>query len=161
MPRRKPQRHRGVTRHFAQRLVIQHTPPTAEHVESVSSAAHCKHLTERRTALVHFIRWFPPMMMCTATGNTPFRLNLHVDDGAYLNLWSNRAGKSTLLAMLVAQMHRYHNARVFAFDKKYSMFAMSQLGGLHPDIGSVGSRKRPPLRHWRIWTAILNGAVVH
>ncbi|WP_335928940.1 helicase HerA domain-containing protein, partial [Vibrio parahaemolyticus] len=86
----------------------------------------------------------PPMMMCTATGNTPFRLNLHVDDvGHTLIFGPTGAGKSTLLAMLVAQMHRYHNARVFAFDKKYSMFAMSQLGGLHLDIGSVGSREAP------------------
>ncbi|EJE8675443.1 DUF87 domain-containing protein [Vibrio parahaemolyticus] len=86
----------------------------------------------------------PPMMMCTATGNTPFRLNLHVDDvGHTLVFGPTGSGKSTLLAMLVAQMHRYPNARVFAFDKKYSMFAMSQLGGLHLDIGSVGSREAP------------------
>ncbi|HBC3902267.1 helicase HerA domain-containing protein [Vibrio harveyi] len=86
----------------------------------------------------------PPMMMCTAAGNTPFRLNLHVDDvGHTLVFGPTGSGKSTLLAMLVAQMHRYANTRVFVFDKKHSMYAMSQLGGAHFDIGSVGSREAP------------------
>ncbi|WP_299695928.1 DUF87 domain-containing protein, partial [uncultured Vibrio sp.] len=53
------------------------------------------------------------------------------------------AGKSTLLAMLVAQMTRYPKAQIFAFDKGRSMYALSQLGGLHINIGESGSRARP------------------
>ncbi len=86
----------------------------------------------------------PPLMMCTAAGNTPFRLNLHVGDlGHTLVFGPTGAGKSTLLAMIVAQMHRYEDARIFSFDKKHSMFALSQLGGQHLDIGAIGSREKP------------------
>ncbi|MEZ8995919.1 conjugal transfer protein TrbE [Vibrio sp. 10N.222.54.A1] len=86
----------------------------------------------------------PPLMVCTAAGNTPFRLNLHVSDvGHTLMFGPTGAGKSTLLAMLVAQMSRYPNARIFAFDKSHSMYALSQLGGLHLDIGANGSREQP------------------
>ena len=86
----------------------------------------------------------PPLMVCTAAGNTPFRLNLHVSDvGHTLMFGPTGAGKSTFLAMLVAQMMRYQGARIFAFDKKYSMYALSQLGGLHLDIGASGSREKP------------------
>ncbi|MDN4727974.1 hypothetical protein QYZ40_26770 [Vibrio parahaemolyticus] len=56
----------------------------------------------------------PPMMMCTATGNTPFRLNLHVDDvghtlifgptGAgnqpYWPCWSRRCTATPMLGYL-------------------------------------------------------------
>lgn len=86
----------------------------------------------------------PPLMMCTAVGNTPFRLNLHVNDvGHTLIFGPTGAGKSTLLATLVAQMSRYDNAQVFAFDKGYSMYALSQLGGTHLNIGEHGSREHP------------------
>lgn len=78
----------------------------------------------------------PPLMVCTATGNTPYRLNLHVDDvGHTLILGPTGAGKSTLLATLAMQLFRYPKMQGFAFDKGNSLYAVSQLGGVHMDIG--------------------------
>lgn len=78
----------------------------------------------------------PALMYCTAEGNAPFRLNLHVADvGHTLIFGPTGAGKSTLLAELVAQFMRYKNACVYAFDKGRSMYAVSQCGGVHFEIG--------------------------
>ncbi|GAM65495.1 conjugative transfer protein trbE [Vibrio ishigakensis] len=86
----------------------------------------------------------PPLMVCTASGNTPFKFNLHVSDvGHTLMFGPTGAGKSTCLAFIAAQLFRYPNARLFAFDKKHSMYTMTQLGGTHIDIGATGSRSAP------------------
>ena len=78
----------------------------------------------------------PPLMYCNAEGNTPFRFNLHVNDlGHTLVFGPTGAGKSTLLATIAAQFMRYPNASLFAFDKGNSMYAISQCGGKHFDIG--------------------------
>lgn len=78
----------------------------------------------------------PPLMYCSAEGNTPFRFNLHVRDlGHTLIFGPTGSGKSTLLAMIAAQFMRYQDATLFAFDKGNSMYAVSQCGGLHFDIG--------------------------
>lgn len=88
----------------------------------------------------------PPWMYCAAEGNTPFRLNLHVGDvGHSLIFGPTGAGKSTLLAVLIAQFMRYRNAHVYAFDKGNSLFAISQCGGQHYDIGREGSPSFAPL----------------
>ncbi|HIF9415329.1 TPA: conjugal transfer protein TrbE [Photobacterium damselae] len=82
----------------------------------------------------------PPLMYCNAEGNTPFRFNLHVNDlGHTLVFGPTGAGKSTLLATIAAQFMRYPNASLFAFDKGNSMFAISQCGGKHFDIGGDNS----------------------
>lgn len=81
----------------------------------------------------------PPLMYCSAEGNTPFRLNLHVEDlGHTLVFGPTGSGKSTLLATMAAQFMRYPGATLFAFDKGNSMYAVSQCGGDHFDIAGEG-----------------------
>ncbi|MDG2642402.1 conjugal transfer protein TrbE [Vibrio parahaemolyticus] len=83
----------------------------------------------------------PPLMYCSAEGNTPFRFNLHVKDlGHSLIFGPTGAGKSTLLAMIAAQFMRYPKASLFAFDKGNSMYSLSQCGGLHFDIGGDNTK---------------------
>ncbi|MGE4529896.1 MAG: conjugal transfer protein TrbE [Acidithiobacillus sp.] len=78
----------------------------------------------------------PVLMRANTDGNTPFRISLHAGDLAHtVILGPTGMGKSTLLAMLVAQQFRYAHAQVFAFDKGYSMFPLvSAAGGQHYDI---------------------------
>ena len=90
----------------------------------------------------------PPVMQTVTTGDTPFRLNLHVGDvGHTLVFGPTGAGKSTLLASLHAQFRRYRSrprrdgshvpATITAFDKGRSLFALCQAtGGMHYDIGN-------------------------
>src|SRR5262249_55967088 len=80
----------------------------------------------------------PPLMLSATGGQTPFHLNLEVDDvGHTLIEGPSGSGKSTLLAMLMAQWRRYEGAQVFAFDKGYSAFPLcSACGGDFYDIGA-------------------------
>ena len=90
----------------------------------------------------------PPVMQTVTTGDTPFRLNLHVGDvGHTLIFGPTGAGKSTLLASLHAQFRRYRSrahrdgshvpATITAFDKGRSLFALCKAsGGKHYDIGN-------------------------
>jgi type IV secretion system protein TrbE len=83
----------------------------------------------------------PPLMQ-VASGSTPFRLNLHVDDvGHTLIFGPTGSGKSTLLALIAAQFRRYAGAQVFAFDKGGSMLPLTLgLNGDHYQIGGdIGS----------------------
>ncbi len=75
----------------------------------------------------------PALMYCVTTGNSPFRLNLHVRDlGHTLMIGPTGAGKSTALAMIVAQLRRYKGMQIFVFDKGYSLYALTKAcGGLH------------------------------
>ncbi len=79
----------------------------------------------------------PPLMQ-VASGSTPFRLNLHVDDvGHTLVFGPTGSGKSTLLALIAAQFRRYPDAQVFAFDKGQSMLPLTlATGGDHYDVGA-------------------------
>jgi type IV secretion system protein VirB4 len=79
----------------------------------------------------------PPLMQ-VASGSTPFRLNLHVDDvGHTLIFGPTGSGKSTLLALIAAQFRRYENAQIFAFDKGRSLLPLTQAaGGGHYEIGA-------------------------
>jgi type IV secretion/conjugal transfer VirB4 family ATPase len=83
----------------------------------------------------------PPLMQ-VATGSTPFRLNLHVDDvGHTLIFGPTGSGKSTLLALLAAQFRRYARAQIFAFDKGNSLLPLTlACGGAHYEIGADGSK---------------------
>nr|ABN47169.1 probable conjugal transfer protein TrbEa [Sinorhizobium meliloti SM11] len=78
----------------------------------------------------------PPLMQ-VASGSTPFRLNLHVDDvGHTLIFGPTGSGKSTLVALIAAQFCRYEGAQVFAFDKGNSMLPLTLgVGGDHYEIG--------------------------
>jgi type IV secretion system protein VirB4 len=79
----------------------------------------------------------PPLMQ-VASGSTPFRLNLHVDDvGHTLVFGPTGSGKSTLLALIAAQFRRYAGAQLFCFDKGRSMFPLTvAAGGAHYDVGA-------------------------
>jgi type IV secretion/conjugal transfer VirB4 family ATPase len=79
----------------------------------------------------------PPLLMASSTGATPFGLNLHVQDlGHTLILGPPGTGKSTLLALIVAQWFRYPRAKVVCFDKGQSMYVLNQAaGGQFYDLG--------------------------
>ena len=65
-------------------------------------------------------------MHTQTTGNTPFRLNLHVDDvGHTMIVGPTGSGKSVLLAILAAQFRRYPEAQVYFFDKDGSIKALT------------------------------------
>lgn len=84
----------------------------------------------------------PPLMYCVTTGNSPFRLNLHIRDlGHTIMFGPTGAGKSTALALLIAQFRRYKNASVFAFDKGLSLYPLcSACGGKHFTVAGDDSR---------------------
>lgn len=79
----------------------------------------------------------PPLMQ-VASGSTPFRLNLHVDDvGHTLVFGPTGSGKSTMLALICAQFRRYAGAQIFAFDKGKSLLPLTLAAeGDHYEIGS-------------------------
>lgn len=88
----------------------------------------------------------PPIMVASAQGSSVFRLNLHVDDvGHTLVFGPTGSGKSTLLAMLVAQVMRYENVSIYAFDVGNSLYTLSQCGGQHFDIGKSSLPSFAPL----------------
>lgn len=78
----------------------------------------------------------PPLLQ-VASGSTPFRLNLHVDDvGHTLIFGPTGSGKSTLLALIAAQFRRYANTQIFAFDKGRSLYPLTlAASGDHHDVG--------------------------
>lgn len=78
-----------------------------------------------------------PLMYAATSGATPFRVNLHVGDlGHTLMVGPPGAGKSTFLGAIAAQWFRYPRAQVFAFDKGYSLLALtSATQGEFYDIG--------------------------
>lgn len=88
----------------------------------------------------------PPLMQ-VASGSTPFRLNLHVDDvGHTLIFGPTGSGKSTLLALIAAQFRRYAGAQVFAFDKGRSLLPLTLAsGGDHYEVGEGEGRHGPAL----------------
>ncbi|AIL64742.1 Type IV secretion system protein virB4 [Rickettsiales bacterium Ac37b] len=72
----------------------------------------------------------PPLFYSTTTGNSPFRVSLHVGDvGHTLILGPTGAGKSTLLSFMMAQHFRYQDAKVFCFDKGYSAYIIAKASG--------------------------------
>lgn len=89
------------------------------------------------TAPCPFYPHASPPLMQVASGSTPFRLNLHVDDvGHTLVFGPTGSGKSTLLALIAAQFRRYAGAQIFAFDKGRSMMPLTlAAGGDHYEIG--------------------------
>ncbi len=62
-----------------------------------------------------------PHLLCSTTGDTPFRLHLAVGDvGHTLVIGPTGAGKSTLLGMLALGWLKYPRAQVIIFDKDRS-----------------------------------------
>jgi len=83
----------------------------------------------------------PPLFFAATTGSTPFRFNLHYGDvGHTLIVGPPGSGKSTFLGFGVAQFFRYPRAQVFAFDKGYSLYVLTQAcGGEFYDLGAEKS----------------------
>ena len=85
----------------------------------------------------------PPLLYGATSGSTPFRLNLHVGDvGHTLIFGPTGAGKSTLLALIAAQFRRYKDARITAFDKGRSLFALVSRGR-RPALRSCRRQRQP------------------
>ena len=84
----------------------------------------------------------PCLTYAKTSGSTPFRFNLHVADvGHSLVLGPTGAGKSSLLGLLAAQWPRYQGARIVAFDRGRSLFALTEaVGGQHYDLGGEYSK---------------------
>lgn len=80
----------------------------------------------------------PPLMQVGSGGQTPFRINLHVNDvGHTLVFGPTGNGKSTLLSLMCAQFRRYRNSQVFAFDKGRSIMPLCKsVGGIFYDVAS-------------------------
>lgn len=80
----------------------------------------------------------PPLIYTQTTGNTPFRLNLHVGDvGHSLIVGPTGSGKSVLLNCLEASFRRYKNANVIIFDKGSSSKVLTMgVGGHFYDLGN-------------------------
>jgi type IV secretory pathway VirB4 component len=75
--------------------------------------------------------------MQVASGSTPFRLNLHVDDvGHTLIFGPTGSGKSTLAGADRRAVPPLRRAQIFAFDKGNSMLPLTlAAGGDHYEIG--------------------------
>jgi type IV secretion system protein VirB4 len=85
----------------------------------------------------------PPLLQAASVGTTPFRLNLHVDDvGHTIILGPTGSGKSTLLALIASQFERYNESQIFAFDKGYSMYALTEAchDAIHYDLGTLADK---------------------
>ena len=68
----------------------------------------------------------PALMHCVTQGATTFRLNLHVNDlGHSVVFGRTGSGKSTLLALIAAQLRRYPNMSIYAFDKGLSLYPLT------------------------------------
>jgi type IV secretion system protein VirB4 len=78
---------------------------------------------------------------CSTVGDTPFRLNLAVQDvGHTLIIGPTGAGKSTLLGLLAMQWLRYPGAKVLVFDKDRSTrSATMAVAGSYYEPGNEGS----------------------
>ena len=80
----------------------------------------------------------PPLLYTLTSGNTPYRLSLHVGDvGHTLIVGPTGAGKSVLLNMIEASFRKYKDSRVFVFDKGASNYVLTQgVGGTFFDLGN-------------------------
>ena len=83
----------------------------------------------------------PPLFHAATEGSTPFRFNLHVGDlGHTMILGPTGSGKSTILALMVAQFLRYPDASVYAFDKARSLAALANAcEGIHHEVAGEHS----------------------
>lgn len=84
----------------------------------------------------------PAILHAVTSGNSPFRFNLHVGDlGHAVVFGPTRAGKSTFLALLAAQLRRYEGMRIFSFDKGMSMYPICKgTGGTHFSVAGEGDK---------------------
>ncbi|WP_298595471.1 conjugal transfer protein TrbE [uncultured Mitsuokella sp.] len=79
----------------------------------------------------------PPLLYTQTSGNTPFRLNLHVGQiGHTMLVGDTGAGKSVHLNCIDAAFRKYKNSRVIIFDNgKSSKVLTYGVGGKFYDLG--------------------------
>lgn len=89
----------------------------------------------------------PALIHAATTGETPFRLNLHVSDvGHTLMIGPTGAGKTTALNLIMAQFFRYPQAQVFCFDRDYgTMLLTKACKGQHYTVGAEDTLSFCPL----------------
>lgn len=78
-----------------------------------------------------------PLCICSTSYGTPFFMNLNVRDVGHTFIFGpTGAGKSTLMALLMAQATKYQNANVICIDKQLSSRAfMVGAGGVYVEPG--------------------------
>jgi type IV secretion/conjugal transfer VirB4 family ATPase len=81
----------------------------------------------------------PVLLHAITSGNTPFRLSLHVGDvGHTMIVGPTGAGKDVLMATIQAQFFRYPDSQIYIFDKGGSSRALTTgVGGDFYDLGST------------------------
>jgi len=119
------------------RRVLLHTLNLADMVPITSVWAG---LRENPSALMP--KKSPALLYPATSGATPFRFNLHVSDlGHTLVVGPSGAGKSTALGLIAAQWFRYPRAQVFAFDRGYSIWMLTEaMGGEFYDLAGPNSQ---------------------
>jgi type IV secretion/conjugal transfer VirB4 family ATPase len=101
----------NVRRPIVSSINLAHMMPVSSVWAGERENLHLKQLTGTGAAHVY----------CSTTGDTPFRLNLNVEDvGHTLIIGPTGSGKSTLLGTLALQWLKYQGARVVIFDKDRS-----------------------------------------
>jgi type IV secretion system protein TrbE len=118
----------NVRRPILHTINLAHLLPLSAVWAGDASSEHLRQVTGTGTAHVH----------CSTAGDTPFRLNLGVQDvGHTLIIGPTGAGKSTLLALMALQWLRYPGARVVIFDKDRSArSATLAVGGSYYEPGN-------------------------
>src|SRR5258707_9043097 len=83
-----------------------------------------------RRVLRHCLAPSRPNSSCVTKGHTPFRLNLHARDVGHTIIFGPTGkGKSTLLALIIAQLCRYRDMSIFVFDKGMSIYPLTTASG--------------------------------
>jgi type IV secretion system protein TrbE len=107
-----------------------------------------------------------PLFYGLTAGGAPYRFHCHVEDvGHTLVVGPNGAGKTSLAALAMLQALRYPGGQVYAFDKKKSLYTLTQcVGGRFIDLSPGSGTRLCPLadlatpedRQWaEQWIALL------
>jgi type IV secretion system protein VirB4 len=85
----------------------------------------------------------PPLFYGLTAGGAPYRFHCHVEDvGHTIMVGPNGSGKTSCAGLAMIQALRYPHAQVYAFDKKKSLYTLTQcVGGRFIDL-SPGSGSR-------------------
>ncbi len=89
----------------------------------------------------------PPLAMALTAGSAAYRFHGHVGDvGHSVVVGPTGSGKTSLIALMMASALRYADVQVYAFDRRRSLYTMTQcLGGEFVDLGPDGSVELCPL----------------
>lgn len=102
----------------------------------------------------------PPVFYAATKGATHYRFHPHVEDvGHGFMTGPTGNGKTSFLALLIAQWFRFPDAQVFAFDKRKSLYTLAHAMGadyydLSPDVDPqfcpCASLETPSERAWAV-----------